>query len=99
VHRCGARAVPTPKAPTPSVPPKATAGLYAAWNNKAAGVVSHGGGARGSRAAAELELLLAEQAKDPWWTELVKVLRRIVAGEHGDDLTQSLVSCVRDYAS
>jgi len=42
------------------------------------------------QAAAELELLLAEQAKDPWWTELVKVLRRIVAGEHGDDLTQSL---------
>jgi tetratricopeptide (TPR) repeat protein len=42
------------------------------------------------RAAAELELILAEQAKDRWWTELVKVLRRIVAGEHGDNLTQSL---------
>jgi NAD(P)H-dependent FMN reductase len=53
VHRCRARAVPTDKAPTPSVPPKATVGLYAEWNNNSAGFVSVGG----VRAAEQLRLI------------------------------------------
>jgi hypothetical protein len=64
VHRCRARAVPTAKAPTPSVPPKATVGLYAEWNNKAAGFVSYGG-VGGARAAEQLRLTCGLQCRLP----------------------------------
>jgi hypothetical protein len=57
------------------------------WASMINRVVMAAGGDR--RAAAELELVLAEQAKDRC-TGLVKVLRRILAGERGDDLTQGL---------
>lgn len=50
------RAVPTAKVPTPSVPPTATVGLDAEWNNKAAGLVSSGG-VGGARAAERLRLI------------------------------------------
>jgi hypothetical protein len=42
------------------------------------------------QAAAELEPVLAEQAKDPDWAALVEVLRRIIAGERGEQLTEGL---------
>jgi hypothetical protein len=50
------RAVPTAKVPTPSVPPTATVGLDAEWNNNAAGLVSSGG-VGGARAAERLRLI------------------------------------------
>jgi hypothetical protein len=37
-----------------------------------------------------LEPVLAEQAKDSDWAALVGVLRRIIAGERGEQLTQGL---------
>jgi hypothetical protein len=52
-------------------------------------VVAAAGGNQDA-ATTKLEPFLAEQAKNPDWTALVGVLRRILAGERSDDLTQGL---------
>jgi hypothetical protein len=59
-----------------------------AWAPVLEAVVATAGGDQ--QAAAALEPVLAERAKHPRWTALVGVLRRVVAGDRGQDLLQAL---------
>jgi tetratricopeptide (TPR) repeat protein len=65
-----------------------TARYLAAWAPVLDGVVAAAGGDQ--RAAAELEPVFAELAASPDWATPVAVLRRIIAGERGEDLAHGL---------